>query len=212
MELLLKGYFMNVEINNSNNFCSSNVLGKKLTDREVIAVFGNEAKKIIYALIKELEAKRKELVAFIGEGLVLIEAENNGDELFVYFWNLWLMLTKGEELQEIDNKLSRLYRQRNIIENKPAPKGSIPDGVLQSARDYPIQDIFDIEFKRSSNRLVGLCPWHSEKHGSFVIFLESNTAHCFGACSRSFDSISAYMELNGCDFKTAVNALAGVMA
>jgi hypothetical protein len=203
------------EAKNMNSYTNSNILFSqlanpaKLSDTELFAIFP-EAKSIVLALINELQAKRKALVTFIGECLVLIEAESNGDDFFVYFWSLWLELTKGKELQELDNKLSRLYRQRNVIENKPAPKGSLPDDVVQAARDYPIQDLFDVEFRRNGNRLTSLCPFHSERHGSFVIYMEQNTAHCFGACSRSFDSIGAYMELNDSDFKTTVNALAGV--
>jgi len=191
------------------SYLQDNQQHTKLTGRELLAIFGEEAVAIIYALIKELEANRKALVAFIGECLILIEAESNGDDFFVYFWSLWLMLTKGEALQEVDNKLSRLYGQRNIIENKPASEGRVSDEAVQAARDYPIQDIFDIQFKRRGNTLVSLCPFHIERHASFTVFLASNTAHCFGECGRSFDSISAYMELNGTDFKTAVIALAG---
>lgn len=202
---------MNLDTSNDPKLRSKTPTHAKLTDIELLATFP-EAVQVILDLIKELEAKRKALVTFIGECLVLIEAESNGDEVFVYFWSLWLMLTAGEELQAVDNKLSRLYRQRNVIENKPAPKGSLPDEVVQAARDYPIQDLFDIEFKRSGNRLTGLCPFHSEKHGSFIVFLDNNNAHCFGECGKSFDSIGAYMELNGTDFKTAVKALAGGMA
>lgn len=193
-----------------SSLMSINALSLKLTDREVLVVFGDEAAAIIYALITELEAKRKALVAFIVECLALIEVESNGDEATSYFWTLWLMLNQGEELQTIDNKLSRLCRQRNILENKPMPKGGVSDEAVQAARNYPIQDIFDIQFKHCGNRLFGLCPFHSEMHGSFCVFIDSNTAHCFGECGKSFDSISAYMELYGTDFKATVNALAGV--
>jgi DNA primase len=96
---------------------------------------------------------------------------------------------------------------QNVIDGKPAPKGKLTDNDIEAARNYPIQDLFDIVFKPSGNKLVGLCPFHAEKSPSFYVFLDQNKAHCFG-CQKSVDSISAYEELNGCDFKVSVLALA----
>ena len=176
------------------------------SEKELLEIFP-EAKQIVPDLIKELTAKRKELVTYIGDEIALIHAESD-DEVYWYFWELWLMLNEGEKLQAIDIKLARLYRLQNTIEGKPAPKGRLSDDVIEAARNYPIQDLFDIVFRRSGNRLVGSCPYHDEKTGSFFIFLKTNTARCFG-CGKSQDSIGAYMELNGCDFKTAVTTLGG---
>jgi hypothetical protein len=188
------------------NSFSRNAQEPKLTDTELLATFP-EAKQIVPDLIKELASKRKVLVTSIGDGLALINAQSE-DEVFIYFWTLWVMLNEGEELQAVDVKLARLYRLQNVIEGKPAPKGMLSDDIIETARNYPIQDLFDIKFRRSGNRLVGLCPFHTEKSPSFYVFLKQNNAHCFG-CQKSTDSIGAYMELNDCDFKTAVTALAG---
>jgi len=182
----------------------------KLTDIQTLPIFNDEAKQIVPALIKELQAKRKVLVLNIGDQLAIINAESD-DEIFRYFWKLWLMLNEGEELQAVDVKLARLYRLQNVIEGKPVLKGKFSDEAIETARIYPIQDLFDIEFRRSGNRLVGLCPFHTEKSPSFYVFLKQNNAHCFG-CQKSTDSIGAYMELNDCDFKTAVNELSGERA
>jgi hypothetical protein len=178
----------------------------KLTDTELLATFP-QAKQIVPALINGLTSKRKVLVTSIGDELALINAQSE-DEVFIYFWTLWLMLNEGEELQAVDVKLARLYRLQNVIDGKPLPKGKLSDEAIDTARNYPIQDLFDIEFRRSGNRLVGLCPFHTEKSPSFYVFLKQNNAHCFG-CQKSTDSIGAYMELHDCDFKTAVTALAG---
>jgi hypothetical protein len=181
----------------------------KLSDTEVLTAFP-ETSQIIAALMQELTAKRKALVQLIADKLALIYAESK-DEIFRYFWTLWLTLSEGEELQQVDVKLARLHRLQNKIDGKPTPKGALSDGAIEAARKYPIQDLFNIQFRHSGNRLVGLCPWHIEKSGSFFIFLKTNTARCFG-CGKSQDSIAAFMELHGCDFKTAVNELSGARA
>jgi hypothetical protein len=179
---------------------------KKLNNHQLLEIFP-EARQIAPDLISELTSKRSVLVTSIGDELALINAQSE-DEAFRYFWTLWLMLNEGQELQAVDVKLARLYRLQNVIEGKPAPKGRLSDDAIEAARNYPIQDLFDIEFRRSGNRLVGLCPFHTEKSPSFYVFLNQNNAHCFG-CQKSVNSIGAYMELNGCDFKSAVKALAG---
>ena len=183
------------------NSCSSNTAAIKLRGAELIGFFP-EAKHIVPALINELNAKRKALVIYISNQLAAIKAESK-DKTYHYFWRLWLMLNEGEELQELDNKLARLSRLQNIIIGKPTPKGALPEGAIEAAHEYPIQDLFDSNFKRSGNNLVGLCPFHNERTPSFYIFVKQNRAHCFG-CNKSLDVIDAYMELNECGFKTAV--------
>jgi hypothetical protein len=177
-----------------------------LKDTELLAAFP-EAKQCIPDLIQELTDKRSALASRIGDELALINAWRQ-DEAFIYFWTLWLVLNEGQELQAVDVKLARLYRQLRVIDGKPAPKGKLTDNAIEAARNYPIQDLFSTKFRRSGNRLVGLCPFHVEKSPSFCVFLDQNRAHCFG-CNKSVDSIGAYMELNGCDFKAAVSVLAG---
>ena len=188
------------------NSCSSQTAAIKFTGAELIAIFP-ETRQIAPALTKELNAKRKALVLYIGKRLSEIKAESK-DEVYRYFWRLWLMLNEGEELQELDNKLARLNRLQNIIDGKPTPKGALPEGAIEAAHEYPIQDLFGSNFKRSGNNLVGLCPFHDERTPSFYIFVKQNRAHCFG-CNKSMDVIDAYMELNECSFKAAVTALAG---
>jgi len=179
----------------------------KLTQAEVLETFATDAKQIIPALIGELTSRRRMLVTRIGDAVALIHVESE-DEAFRYYWTLWLALNEGEELQALDANLARHHRMLSAITGKPVPAGRLTDSSIETARDYPIQDLFDVNFRRSGNRLVGLCPFHAEKSPSFYVFLSQNRAHCFG-CQKSVDSISAYMELNGCDFKAAVLALAG---
>ena len=61
---------------------------------------------------------------------------------------------------------------------------------------------------RSGKTLKGLCPFHSEKHGSFFVYPEQQSWHCFGACGTGGDVFSFIMKKEGCDFTEAKRTLA----
>ena len=61
---------------------------------------------------------------------------------------------------------------------------------------------------RSGKSLKGLCPFHSEKHGSFFVYPESGTWHCFGACATGGDAFSFVMKKEGLTFSEALERLA----
>lgn len=61
---------------------------------------------------------------------------------------------------------------------------------------------------RSGKTLKGLCPFHSEKHGSFFVYPEQQSWHCFGACGTGGDVFSFIMKKEGCDFTEAKKSLA----
>jgi DNA primase len=61
--------------------------------------------------------------------------------------------------------------------------------------------------KRVGRRYVGLCPFHSEKSGSFSVNAEEGLYYCFG-CAASGDVISFLRAIEGCDFVEAVERLA----
>ncbi len=61
--------------------------------------------------------------------------------------------------------------------------------------------------KRVGRRFVGLCPFHSEKSGSFSVNAEAGLYYCFG-CQASGDSITFLRAIEGCSFVEAVERLA----
>ncbi|MGH9296756.1 MAG: DNA primase [Acidimicrobiales bacterium] len=61
--------------------------------------------------------------------------------------------------------------------------------------------------KRVGRRFVGLCPFHSEKSGSFSVNAEEGLYYCFG-CQASGDAISFLRAIEGCNFVEAVERLA----
>lgn len=81
----------------------------------------------------------------------------------------------------------------------------ISEKTIQAVRNLDIEVILKpyVKLTRKGTSLVGLCPFHSEKTGSFSVSLGKNLYHCFG-CGRGGDGISFVMEKEGMSFTQAV--------
>ncbi|MDO5342994.1 MAG: CHC2 zinc finger domain-containing protein [Bacteroidia bacterium] len=64
-----------------------------------------------------------------------------------------------------------------------------------------------VSLKRQGANMVGCCPFHNEKTGSFVVSPAKQTYHCFG-CGEHGDVFSWVMRREGCNFPDAVRRLA----
>ena len=64
-----------------------------------------------------------------------------------------------------------------------------------------------VTLKRKGRNLVGLCPFHSEKSGSFMVNEELQIYKCFG-CGAGGDVYKFLMEVEGLDFGEALEKLA----
>ncbi len=65
-----------------------------------------------------------------------------------------------------------------------------------------------IPLKRSGKNFKALCPFHEEKTPSFVVFPDTQSWHCFGACNTGGDVFSFVMKKEGVDFQGALRLLA----
>lgn len=65
-----------------------------------------------------------------------------------------------------------------------------------------------VQLRRAGRNLIGLCPFHSERTGSFNVREDQGFYHCFG-CGKSGNVISFIMEYRGLSFPESVEFLAG---
>ncbi|HET6446064.1 MAG TPA: DNA primase [candidate division Zixibacteria bacterium] len=76
-------------------------------------------------------------------------------------------------------------------------------------------DIVDIvseymPLRRAGSSLSGFCPFHSNtRTPAFAVFPNTQTWHCFGACSEGGDVFNFVMKKEGWDFREALVHLAG---
>jgi DNA primase len=66
-----------------------------------------------------------------------------------------------------------------------------------------------VPLKKAGRNYKGLCPFHSEKTPSFVVFPETGTWHCFGACGIGGDVFTFIQKRENLDFPEALQLLAG---
>jgi len=62
--------------------------------------------------------------------------------------------------------------------------------------------------KKAGSTYKGLCPFHSERTPSFVVYPDSGTWHCFGSCGTGGDLFSFLMKKENLDFREALQVLA----
>jgi len=65
-----------------------------------------------------------------------------------------------------------------------------------------------VPLKKAGRNYKGLCPFHSEKTPSFVVFPETGTWHCFGACGTGGDVYTFIMKQENLEFGEALQLLA----
>ena len=65
-----------------------------------------------------------------------------------------------------------------------------------------------VQLKKAGRNYKGLCPFHSEKTPSFIVFPDSQNWHCFGACGTGGDIFAFMMRRENLDFGEALKLLA----
>ena len=87
------------------------------------------------------------------------------------------------------------------IKNPNYEPKKFTDNTIE-AKQVPIETFYIGNLISLGGRKKGLCPFHSEKSASFVIY-PTNTYNCFG-CGENGDVIDFVMKLNNIDFKEAL--------
>lgn len=65
-----------------------------------------------------------------------------------------------------------------------------------------------VKLRRSGRTLIGSCPFHTERTPSFVVWPETGTWRCFGACNTGGDVFAFVMKREHWDFGEALRELA----
>lgn len=94
---------------------------------------------------------------------------------------------------------------KNLFSKTKEPHSNIK---LNEAKKILIEDLYKGIPKKIGRVKMGSCPFHKDETPSFAIYPDSNSFYCF-SCGKGGDVIDFYMELNNCDFQTALGALAG---
>ena len=86
----------------------------------------------------------------------------------------------------------------------------IPNSVIEDIRyRCDIEEVIGsyITLKRAGSNVKGLCPFHSEKTPSFVVYKDTQSYYCFG-CGAGGDVITFTMRVENLDYRSAIELLA----
>lgn len=120
---------------------------------------------------------------------------------------------EGSDLRWVQNEVYKC-RLRKITEyptrvinrinasQQPVRVGAITDDMIERAREYPIEDLYDGQLRGG----MGRCPFHDDRNASMSM-QKYNRWMCFSGCGGG-DSIDYYMKTRGVSFTQAVRALA----
>lgn len=85
----------------------------------------------------------------------------------------------------------------------------ISESTINQVRNLSIEDVLRpyVKLSRKGSTLMGLCPFHEERTGSFAVSPVKNLFHCF-SCNRGGDAITFIMEKENLSFMEAVEFIA----
>lgn len=85
----------------------------------------------------------------------------------------------------------------------------ISESIINKVRELSIEDVLEpyVRLSRKGSTLMGICPFHEERTGSFSVSPGKNLFHCF-SCNRGGDAITFIMEKENLSFMEAIEFLA----
>ena len=85
----------------------------------------------------------------------------------------------------------------------------ISESTINKVRELAIEDVLEpyVRLSRKGSTLMGICPFHEERIGSFFVSPGKNLFHCF-SCNRGGDAITFIMEKENLSFMEAIEFLA----
>ena len=177
----------------------------RISDRELLKIFP-EAKEIIkekeYEYNQELDSIQKSLL----QKLIIINKTFKNDPWFHWFYTEWEQIKIKDRVNFLEKNLKRYDQLKYLMRNPERRKDTIEKEDIERAKQIPIEDFYEGNLRRSGNKLYGRCPFHGEKLGSFFIYINTNTFHCFG-CGITGDVIAFIMKQQEITFIEAVKYL-----
>ena len=121
----------------------------------------------------------------------------------------------SKRLKKARQHIARLDRllmaAKRVFKVEDEPMGrQVWQEKVAKAREVPILSVVpeSIRVRKAGKSHVARCPFHDDNDPSLHIYPDRNRWHCYG-CQKGGDAIAFVMESLGCDFKHAVNHLAG---
>lgn len=177
---------------------------KRLSEAELLDVFGDSIEDICKDKIQELKVLRNELILEIQ---ILWRSFVEYDDDRVMLLKECLKSFKIEPLQEVESKLFYFQRLRDKKTGKINKiKGHITDNDIEKARNVPIIDIAERhlgQLRKTGKSYVTRCPFHQDNSPSLNFYPESNRFFCFG-CNATGDVITFLQKLLNHDFKSVI--------
>lgn len=86
----------------------------------------------------------------------------------------------------------------------------LSESTIQKVKEITISDIIGryVKLKRAGANMIGCCPFHNEKTGSFTVSDVKGIYKCFG-CGESGDGIAFIRKKESLDFIPAIELIAG---
>lgn len=185
----------------------------RLPTDEEIKIFGEELAKEIPEKLKQLVERAEELESDKKRCMGIITAKVESGELDwlgEYFWTFYVTCNYAEIF--IIKKWTKYWLKLATMADAQVKQwvqvqdDGLSEDMLEKAREFPIEQLYKGDLISHGTRLTGLCPFHGEKTGSFMIYTDNNTYYCFG-CHDGGDSIDFYRKINEVSFAEAVRAL-----
>jgi hypothetical protein len=172
------------------------------SELELIKIFP-ECKEIIPQKIREWINVKDKIMA---EDILPILKKINAikDRFKRWFWTEVLKCMLPWRYVEAITNLERLYRLKLLTSNaKYHHKAKDFERRKILAKEIPLLSLYSFQrLRRTGRRYTALCPFHTEKTPSFVIYPD-NSFHCFG-CEANGDAIEFVKLLKDCSFSDAV--------
>lgn len=198
---------MRREVEQYDQVFTNNKIINNLTIYEIVDAFPLECKTI---LPREFRKLKKDLQPYFNH-MIEIREDYPDDFERNYITSLMEYEYKSfmeEEIKLYDRllKIKKLYNYRQQCKIKGIPARNID---IEKAKSQPIEGLYHFKKQYTTrNRISALCPFHGEKTGSFIIYIDQNKYHCFG-CGIGGDAIDFIMRLNNLTFIDAVRYLGG---